>query len=160
MSREEFRALKAKAQARKTKRQSKARELWGRVSRKGLIKRLDQIVSLWIRSKLARLGIVLCQFCQFRGKPAQPITQAFHFKSRVSYATRWLVENLWASCGACNIAFEHDVHFIGRVIEWYKDKFGPDKWEWIDAKSRKGVKLSDADLQEKIREFTEGLNAN
>jgi hypothetical protein len=87
-----------------------------------------------------------CCFCDIRGVPKQLINQAFHFLSRGHYSTRWDIQNLWASCAGCNIAFEHQADFVHKVIEWYKNNFGKEHWEALVKRHHEPAKFTRSDL--------------
>lgn len=88
-----------------------------KISRKNLIKRLDDIVS-----KIVRLRDKKCVTC---GSTQQ--LGCGHVFSRSHYATRWDLENCHAQCWKCNYnARWHDTVFYP---EWYRDKVGDEKFK-------------------------------
>lgn len=101
-------------------------------SRKGLIRDLDKMVGDVAKAAFRKEFGDYCIFCDLRGKPREPINQAFHYFSRKRYKTRWILINLGASCPGCNIAYEQDAGFVVKVADWYKDKFGFDAWEELE----------------------------
>lgn len=118
-------------------------------TRKTLIRLLDKACS----ERARRLAGKLCDFCVLRGKPANPVTEAFHFLSRGHYSTRWEPENLWASCAFCNIRFEHDADFVSRVVEWYKKKWGTVAWDALVLRYHSAIPIKTWELKEKLEKF-------
>ena len=72
-----------------------------KVSRKNLIKKLDQVFSLYIRLRYATNEITECYTC---GKVDHyKKLQCGHFMSRKYYATRWDEDNCQVQCYSCNV---------------------------------------------------------
>lgn len=69
-----------------------------RTTRKGLVKRLDKIVS-----EIVRLRDKKCVICGSIDKLG-----CGHLFSRYAYSTRWDLENCYASCWSCNYRHEYD----------------------------------------------------
>jgi hypothetical protein len=72
------------------------------MKRSTLVKKLDKIFSIWIRSKDAdHTGQVDCYTCGV-SKSWKYETDAGHFQSRGKYATRWEPLNVKPQCKRCN----------------------------------------------------------
>ena len=69
-------------------------------SRKSIVKKLDQVFSLYVRNKYAKNGFCECITCG-RKYPIKQI-QCGHFMSRKNYSTRWELENVAPQCFGCN----------------------------------------------------------
>ena len=113
--------------------------------RKTLIKKLDSIFSLYIRTRDAnKRGICTCCTCNKK----LPIKQIHcgHFMSRRHLNTRWDPENTAAQCAGCN-TFNQGEQF--KFSQFINKKYGEGKAAELLRKSRLSVKLSLIDLQEK-----------
>lgn len=116
-----------------------------KLSRKGLVRKLDQAFSRKVRSK-ARDH--LCELCK-----KEPHSQVFHFITRAKHSVRWDLGNAVASCGGCNMKYEYDQTFIDWVFGWYKRNFGLEAWERLKFDSNKIAKFSNSDLQEMYERY-------
>ena len=73
-----------------------------KISRKGLVKKLDTIFSLYIRlRKSDQKGIAECYTCGTKKHYKE--LQCGHFQSRKHYATRWEETNCQIQCYSCNV---------------------------------------------------------
>ena len=73
-----------------------------KISRKGLVKKLDTIFSIFIRLRKANeLGEVSCYTCG--KKDHYKKMQCGHFMSRKHYSTRWEELNCQVQCYSCNV---------------------------------------------------------
>ena len=70
-------------------------------TRKGLIKKLDDVFSKYIRKKYSVSGIVKCYTCGSYHEEKH--IQAGHFISRKKYSVRWDEVNVKPQCLKCNI---------------------------------------------------------
>lgn len=107
-----------------------------RITRKGLVKKLDKVVSLIIRERDKA-----CVICGSREQ-----LQCGHIFSRVNYSTRWDITkdgNCHCQCAKCNILHEYDAYPFYR---WYKHNFGEKKLEKLHTRSKQRSKLSDDEL--------------
>lgn len=87
-----------------------------KTSLKTLTKKLDRLVSQYIRRKYAdKNGYVRCYTC---GKPLQ-IKEAHcgHFISRRHLATRWLEDNLRPQCPLCNLWENGEQFLFGKRLQ-------------------------------------------
>ena len=116
-------------------------------SRKALVKKLDQAVSLYIRNR--DKACVVCG-------TTERLTNG-HLFSRVAYSTRWDVTedgNCHAQCMGCNLRHEHDAYPFNN---WYIMKFGKDKWDELHLRYATPKKYKDFELIELI-EHIKGLD--
>ena len=121
-----------------------------KVSRKGLIKKLDQIFSLYIRLRYASNEISECYTC---GKVDHyKKLQCGHFMSRRHYATRWDEDNCQVQCYSCNVMRYGEQYKFGLRLAKEKELDLPEK---LLAKTRKITKFSDVDIKEMIDLYKE-----
>jgi len=121
-----------------------------KVSRKGLIKKLDQIFSLYIRLRYASNEMSECYTC---GKVDHyKKLQCGHFMSRRHYATRWDEDNCQVQCYSCNVMRYGEQYKFGLRLAKEKELNLPEK---LLAKTRKITKFSDVDIKEMIDLYKE-----
>jgi 5-methylcytosine-specific restriction endonuclease McrA len=121
-----------------------------KVSRKGLIKKLDQIFSLYIRLRYASNEMSECYTC---GKVDHyKKLQCGHFMSRRHYATRWDEDNCQVQCYSCNVMRYGEQYKFGLRLAKEKELDLPEK---LLAKTRKITKFSDVDIKEMIDLYKE-----
>ena len=116
-----------------------------RIGRKGLIKKLDVLFSIWIRMKTKKEYGPMCPLC---GK--RPLQCCFHFITRSKHSVRWDEANAIGSCHSCN--FENEFN-QAKFINWYQKRFGLAAWDDLFFKSNQIAKFSTAVLQEKYKEL-------
>lgn len=109
-------------------------------SRKTLIKKLDAIVSQYVRMRDKK-----CICCG----TTENLTCG-HLFSRVSYSTRWEEMNVHAQCTGCNLKHEYNPHIM--TIAFIK-KYGQERYEKLLELHVKPKKFKDADLQELIQYY-------
>jgi len=117
--------------------------------RKTLVRKLDQIFSLYIRTRDAdKKGICTCCTC---GKKL-PIKQIHcgHFMSRRHMSTRWDEENVSAQCSSCNTFRSGEQYKFALFLN---EKYNTDKSSELLQKSRQTAKYSITDLEEMIEHF-------
>ena len=118
-----------------------------KVTRKGLIKKLDKVFSEYIRQRTANAnGYVTCVTC---GKTDYwKNMDAGHFISRKHLSTRWHDQNVQVQCKSCNVF---------RYGEQYKFSLwlGSDKSKELYDLSKKTLKLDNYDLQDLIKIYEE-----
>jgi len=110
-------------------------------TRKGLIKKLDNVFSEFIRRRYAVNDIATCVTCG--KKDHWKKLQAGHFMSRKHYATRWDEDNVEVQCSACNV-FRYGEQYL------FAKHLGTKKADKLLAKSRETIKFADYELQEMI----------
>jgi hypothetical protein len=118
-----------------------------KVSRKGLVKKLDDIWSLYIRKRDKR-----CVVCG-----TQNNLTCGHLFSRVSYSTRWDPRNTWGQCSSCNYLHESDPYPFTR---WFQRKFGLKAYDELHKKYWESVKYTDQqliDMYEQIKQMLDEL---
>ena len=109
-----------------------------KASRKTLVKKLDKIVSQYIRLR--------DKYCVVCGS-GERLTNG-HLYSRTTYSTRWDITddgNCHCQCWGCNFKHEFDPY---PYTNWYIEKFGKDKWDELHTKFRTLTKYSNTDLEE------------
>ena len=116
-----------------------------KVSRKNLVKRLDNIFSQYIRLRNANAqGISECYTC---GKQDHwKSLQAGHFMSRKHYATRWDEDNVEVQCMGCNVYRYGEQYLFAKHL-------GEDKADRLLIKSRQIQKFTDIELLELIEYY-------
>ena len=121
-----------------------------KVSRKNLVKRLDNIFSQYIRLRNANAqGIAECYTCG--KKDHWKKLQCGHFMSRKSYSTRWDEMNCNVQCVKCNM-FEQGMSYVFG-LNLNKD-FGDGTAEGLLQKSKQIVKLQNYELEGLITKYT------
>lgn len=149
VTREEFAALRRKADERKKKRKEKRAQLWpsrprakkGPSLRQRLVKILDNLWSVAVRLRGKALYGPMCQICAER-----PAEVGYHLvpKQR-GYAIRWLLEAGIAACSPCNLG-----EMMNRSL--YREKhikiFGLELIEGLEAIAAKKVHFSIPDLRD------------
>jgi len=84
-------------------------------TRKTIVKKLDKLFSLYIRTRYAKNEIAECITC---GKKAHyKKLQAGHFMSRKNYATRWEEKNVEVQCYACNVMRYGEQYKFGEKLK-------------------------------------------
>ncbi len=118
-----------------------------KITRKGLIKKLDKVFSEYIRQRTAnKNGYVSCVTC---GKTDHwKNMDAGHFISRKHLSTRWHDQNVQVQCKSCNVF---------RYGEQYKFSLwlGSDTSRALYDLSKKTLKLDNYDLQDLIKIYEE-----
>lgn len=115
-----------------------------RTNRKGLIKELDRVFSLFIRERDGE-----CVTCHKK----RDLTCS-HLFSRVAHSTRWDEVNCHCQCRGCNMYHEHNPHIF---TNWFIHKFGVDKYDWLLAKHKKTAKYPDFELLHMIESYRDKL---
>ena len=136
-----------RAKVRKAKRASKRQSLrlGQRVRRKVLVAKLDALFSVLIRMRDKAVNNGLCVFgC------GRPIACAFHFVSRVKYATRWLPINGVGSCAPCNHEMEYAPE---KYWAWFRARHGIGAEEMLVSRSRTAGPVSSDELERIKREL-------
>lgn len=120
-----------------------------KVSRKGLVKKLDTIFSIYIRLRKAnKQGIVTCYTCGKQDYYKK--MQCGHFMSRKHYSTRWEEFNCQVQCYSCNVMKYGEQYKYGLEL---KKEYGEDLPEELLTMSRQIVKFSNDDLLDMINRY-------
>lgn len=112
-----------------------------KITRKGLVKKLDKVVSEYVRARDKRC--VTCNSTERLG--------CGHIFSRIAYSTRWDLENCHAQCWACNYKHEYDPY---PYMQWAEQKLGKDGLEALHIRYNTPRKFKDHDLEDLIKELT------
>ncbi|MDI6808493.1 MAG: hypothetical protein QME66_05860 [Candidatus Eisenbacteria bacterium] len=122
--------------------------------RKLLVKKLDNLFSLYIRLRTRNYSGPNCPFCS-----KNPIECCFHFITRAKYSVRWDDRNAVGSCSGCNYRMEYDPH---KYIKWYIDHYGKDSYDElirdsniIKKRDNEDLRLLGLEIKQKM--FLEGL---
>jgi hypothetical protein len=119
------------------------------VTKRGLIKKLDKVFSLYIRHKYAKDGMVKCYTCDAVKPIAQ--MQCGHFISRAYYSTRWEEDNCRPQDVSCNIYHQGMQYEFGRRLE---KEIGIGRIEQMMEIKSHPARFSIADYQEMIDLYT------
>ena len=112
-----------------------------KISRKGLVRKLDKAVSLFV--------IARDKFCVTCGS-SQNLT-AGHLFSRIAYSTRWDFENVFAQCLSCNLRHEYDPY---PLTNYYLGRFGKAGYDQLHSRYVTPRKFKDFELQEMLERLT------
>lgn len=119
-----------------------------KITRKGLVKKCDNIVSEFVRKRDKQC--VVCGSTERLGNG--------HVFSRIAHSTRWDITpdgNCHAQCWPCNYRHEFDPY---PYLNWYRQTFGDDKLEELHARFRQTRKYKDFQLQELYEEVKKQLD--
>lgn len=109
--------------------------------RKQLVKALDTLASLYVRTRDKRANNGLCVF-----NCGKPIECAFHVITRGRFPVRWDVErNIFGSCSACNFRMTFNQ---GPFIVWYLARFGQEAYERLVTDSNEVAKWELSELED------------
>ena len=111
-----------------------------KITRKGLIKKLDRIFSKYIRLR--------DKYCVLCGSSDN--ANCGHLFSRRHYSTRWDEDNCHQQCYPCNFKHNHQPYLY---YDWYIEKFGKDKLDELHTKHQQIKKYSNVDLEELYEEI-------
>ena len=120
-----------------------------KISRKGLIKKLDSALSKFIRQRNAVDGYVKCVTCGTRKHWKE--VDAGHFVSRRHYATRWNPQNVHAQCKSCNGFHAGQNYLMGKYID---KTYGIGTADELITMSRQIKKFTDQDLKDLIEHYS------
>jgi len=119
-----------------------------KLSRSKLIKKLDKIFSIYIRTRYAKNNIAQCFTCG--KKDDYKRLQCGHFQSRRFYSTRWNELNCQVQCAGCNV-FKYGEQFIfSKNLDL---KYGIGTAENLYTEAHKIVKYSTSDIQDLITNY-------
>ena len=117
------------------------------MKRSTIVKKLDKIFSIWIRSKDAdHNGQVDCYTCGV-SKDWKYEIDAGHFQSRGKYATRWNEDNVKPQCKRCN-------GFRGGEQYQFALRLGTDLADELVLLSNQLARFTNDELLEKIKYYT------
>ncbi len=119
-----------------------------KLSRSKLIKKLDKIFSIYIRTRYAKNNIAQCFTCG--KKDDYKRLQCGHFQSRRFYSTRWNELNCQVQCAGCNV-FKYGEQFI--FSKNLDIKYGIGTAENLYIEAHKIVKYSTSDIQDLITNY-------
>jgi len=120
-----------------------------RISRKGLIRKLDKVFSIYIRTRNAKNEIVECVTCGVKKHFSE--MDAGHFVSRRHYATRWTSSNCHVQCKKCNNWGAGESYLMGKYID---KTYGEGTADELITMSRQIKKFTDQDLKDLIEQYT------
>tara|TARA_R110002020_G_scaffold199798_1_gene401692 strand:+ start:3379 stop:3786 length:408 start_codon:yes stop_codon:yes gene_type:complete len=119
-----------------------------KISRKGLINKLDRIFSEYIRKKNAdKKGFVTC--ITSGNKHHYSEVDAGHFISRKEMSTRWHEDNVWPQSRFDN-RFRYGRQYVYSLA---LEKKKPDLPKYLYNLSKKTVKYSVSDLEEMVDKY-------
>lgn len=119
-----------------------------KLSRSKLIKKLDKIFSIYIRTRYAKNNIAQCFTCG--KKDDYKRLQCGHFQSRRFYSTRWNELNCQVQCAGCNV-FKYGEQFI--FSKNLDIKYGIGTAENLYIEAHKTIKYSTSDIQDLITNY-------
>jgi hypothetical protein len=109
-----------------------------KITRKGLVKALDTIVSLIVRARDKR-----CVTCGSTEK-----LQCGHLITRSKYKVRWNLINCNTQCASCNLSHEYNPH---PYTEWFITTKGLQTYkELIRESNNDGMRFTDLDLKNRL----------
>lgn len=120
-----------------------------KISRKGLVKKLDKVFSIYIRTRLAKENQVQCVTCGVRKHWKE--VDAGHFVSRRHYATRWNPQNVHVQCKSCNGFHGGQNYIMGKYID---KTYGEGTADELITMSRQIKKFTDQDLKDLIEQYS------
>lgn len=116
-----------------------------KLSRKGLVKKLDTIFSQYIRLRNTKGSIAECVTCG--KKDHWKKMQAGHFVGRKHYSTRWNTKNVQVQCIACNVYRYGEQYKYGK---WLDNHYGIGTTDELFKLGSEIVKFTNYELEEKI----------
>ena len=118
------------------------------VKRSKVVKKLDNIFSIYIRRRYAVDDFVDCYTC---GKTDHwKNLQCGHFQSRRYYSTRWDKLNCQVQCAKCNIFSQGEQYIFGQRLD---QTYGEGTSNELMMKAKHLVKLSTNELEEMINVY-------
>jgi len=106
-----------------------------KISRKGIVKKLDRIVS-----QIVILRDKRCVTCGSRNNLG-----CGHLFSRIAYSTRWDLDNCFCSCWNCNFSHEYDPY---PLMTYAEKRYGKRKLENLHIKYKTAKKYRNYELEE------------
>ena len=122
------------------------------MKRSTIVKKLDKIFSIWIRSKDAgHTGQVDCYTCGV-SKSWKYEIDAGHFMGRGKYATRWEERNVKCQCKKCNGFRSGEQYLFSKHLDL---EYGDGTAEWLEFESNQSARFTNDELLVKIKHYTE-----
>lgn len=118
------------------------------ITKRGLIKKLDKVFSLYIRNKYAKDEMVKCFTCDVWKHIKE--MHCGHFISRVYYSLRWDEDNCRPQCPSCNLYHQGQQYEFGRRLE---KEIGLGRIEQMMEIKSHPARFSIADYQDMIQRF-------
>jgi len=118
------------------------------ISRKGLVKKLDKLFSIYIRTRYAMDGMVRCVTCKNPLPKHWKEVDAGHFCSRRHYSTRWHPTNVQVQCKSCNGFKAGENYLFGKYLD---TTHGTGTADELIKLSRQITKFTDQDLKDMIK---------
>ena len=122
-------------------------------TRSQVVKKLDKIFSIYIRTRFSINEIAQCFTCGKKNHWKK--LQCGHFQSRRHYSTRWDTVNCQVQCSGCNVFKSGEQFLFGRRLD---AKYGHGTADKLYKKARKTVKLSTLDLEMLINKYEDLTN--
>ena len=119
-----------------------------KISRSGLVKKLDTEFSIYIRKRYSKNEISTCVTCN--KSDIWTKLQCGHFQSRKHYSTRWDEVNCQVQCYSCNVMRYGEQYKFGLYLN---SKYGSNTAENLLIKSKQSVKIKDFELVEMIEYY-------
>jgi hypothetical protein len=120
-----------------------------KISRTGLVRKLDKVFSLYIRQRLEKNGIVECVTCGTKKHWKE--VDAGHFCSRRHYSTRWEAQNVHVQCKSCNGFHAGQNYLMGKYID---KTYGEGTADELIKMSRQIRKFTDQELKDLIERYS------
>ena len=122
------------------------------MKRSTIVKKLDKVFSIWIRSKDAdHTGQVECYTCGVSKNWKYEI-DAGHFMGRGKYATRWNELNVKCQCKKCNGFRSGEQYLFSKHLDV---EYGKGTADDIVFLSNQPARFTNDELLEKIKYYTE-----
>ena len=119
-----------------------------KVSRSSLVKKLDNVFSIYIRKRYSINGKATCFTCEKIDDWNK--LQCGHFQSRKHYATRWDETNCQVQCVGCNVYRYGEQYKFGIHLD---QVHGLGTSERLLQKSRNECKIKNYELEELIQKY-------
>ena len=122
------------------------------MKRSAIVKKLDKIFSIWVRSKDAdHAGMVDCFTCGV-SKSWKYEIDAGHFMGRGKYATRWEERNVKCQCKKCNGFRSGEQYLFAKHLD---EEYGKGTADELVYQSNQLARFTNDELLEKIKYYTE-----
>jgi len=123
------------------------------IKRSKIVKKLDNIFSIYIRKRYAKDDVSKCFTC---GKLDHwKNLQCGHFQSRRKYSTRWDKLNCQVQCAKCNIFSQGEQYIFGKKLD---ETYGEGTANELALKGNFLVKLSTNELEDLITTYKDLVN--